>query len=208
MSSRRPDLIAHHLIWTLYGHWLVNDLRGSGSSAIREEKFESLGPIFYGRKPARIQPSRQELKTFHKQAESLLKHPRFWIDDTKRQTIAEAFAEVIASRAYTVWACAVLKNHAHMVIRRHRDDATHMWRQLAETASVKLRQFVDISADHPVWFSRPYKVFLKTPDEVRGRIAYVELNPEKEGLSRQQYAFVQQYNNWPFHKIKSGMLPR
>ncbi len=62
--------------------------------------------------------------------------------------------------------------------------------------------------DHPVWFSRPYKVFLKTPDEVRGRIQYVELNPEKEGLSRQQYAFVQQYNNWPFHKIKSGMLPR
>ncbi len=28
----RPSVIAHHLIWTLYGHWLPNDLRGSGST--------------------------------------------------------------------------------------------------------------------------------------------------------------------------------
>ena len=30
----RPIVIAHHLIWTVYGTWLPNDPRGSGSRAI------------------------------------------------------------------------------------------------------------------------------------------------------------------------------
>src|SRR5688572_27391714 len=173
MSSPRPMIIGHHLIWTLYGHWLPNDLRGSGSSAIREEKFVPLAPVYHGRKPARLQPSRQELNAFHKQAEPLLKHPRFWIDDAKRQAIAEALADVIGACNYTVWACAILKNHAHMVIRVHRDDALTMWESIAEAARQQLCKFDDIGPDHPVWSSRPYKVFLKTPDEVRGRIQYV-----------------------------------
>jgi hypothetical protein len=33
----RQSIITHHLIWTLYGHWLPNDLRGSGSAEIRDE---------------------------------------------------------------------------------------------------------------------------------------------------------------------------
>jgi REP-associated tyrosine transposase len=208
MCSPRPSIIAHHLIWTIYGHWLANDLRGSGSSEIREEKFASLGTVYHGRKPAQLQPSRQELKAFHKQAEPLLKHHRFWIDVAKRQAIANAFAEVIASRNYTVWACAILKNHAHMVIRRHRDDATKLWRELADAAAAKLHQFKDVGPDHPVWSSRPYKVFLRTPDEVRGRIVYVECNPEKEGISKQHFAFVQPYNNWPFHRTAMPRFPR
>ncbi|MFT3786237.1 MAG: hypothetical protein QM770_08735 [Tepidisphaeraceae bacterium] len=37
---------------------------------------------------------------------------------------------------------------------------------------------------------RPYKVYLKSPDAVRGRIDYVERNPLKEGLPPQRYVFV------------------
>jgi hypothetical protein len=95
-----------------------------------------------------------------------------------------------------------------MVIRRHRDVATQMWRIFAEGASAKLRQFADVGEEHPVWSSRPYKVFLRTPDDVRGRIQYVELNPEKEGLSKQHYAFVQPYNHWPYHKSAMARVPR
>ena len=36
----------HHLLWTLYGHWLPNDLRGSGSDELRNAKFAMLGPIY------------------------------------------------------------------------------------------------------------------------------------------------------------------
>lgn len=202
MPTRRPAISAHHLIWTLYGHWLPNDLRGSGSSELHDEKFAPLGPIYHGRKPAREQPTRKELRVFHREAESLLNFTRFWIDDAKRQVISNAIAGTVGERKYTVWACAILSNHVHMVIRRHRDDALAMWCAVADASCKTLREFSYVGCDHPVWSTRPYKVFLRTPDEVHGRIVYVNGNPEKEGLSAQRYDFVQSYNNWPFHKAQ------
>jgi REP element-mobilizing transposase RayT len=205
MSNPRPTIIGHHLIWTLYGHWLANDLRGSGSQELYDDKFAPLGPIYHGRKPKHLQPNRAELRKFHRQAEPLLNFPRFWIEDAKRQAIAKTFARVIAERHYTVWACAILSNHAHMVIRRHHDDALAMWRAFADATRLILREYSDVGSQHPVWSTRPYKVFLRTPDEVRGRIVYVEGNPDKEGLSAQRHDFVQSYNDWPHYKIQAAL---
>jgi hypothetical protein len=44
-----------------------------------------------------------------------------------------------------------------------------------------------------------------TPEVLLGRIACVELNPEKEGLSAQPYDFVQSYSNWPYHKVYAAL---
>jgi REP element-mobilizing transposase RayT len=198
-------IIGHHLIWTLYGHWLPNDLRGSGSVELYDEKLSALGPIHHGRKPEHQQPTRRELREFYRQAEPLLNFPVFWLDDAKRQAIGDAFSKVVKDQGYTVWACAILKNHAHMVIRRHRDDALAMWNAFAEAARSHLREFAGIESAHPIWSTRPYKVFLRTPDEVGGRIEYVNENPRKEGLSDQRYDFVQSYDNWPFYKKQALM---
>ena len=75
---------------------------------------------------------REELRSFYRQAKPLLDFPVFWIDDAKSQAIGKAFGEVIARQNYTVWACAILSNHAHLVIRRHRDDALRMWHVFAD----------------------------------------------------------------------------
>lgn len=200
MPARRPAIIAHHLIWTLYGHWLSNDPRGSGSEAVRDPKFAPLGEVHFGRKPPREQPSRAELKAFYREAAPLLEFPRFWMDEAKRQAIGESFARVVRLRGYTVWACAILANHAHMVVRRHRDDASAIWRAFADGGRQALYDGgFAISTEHPVWAARPYKVFLHTPGEVRGRVEYVELNPLNEGLPPQRFQFVVPYDNWPFH---------
>jgi REP element-mobilizing transposase RayT len=169
---------------------------------LHDEKFASLGPIHHGRKPAREQPTRKELREFHREAEPLLNFTRYWIDAAKRQAIGNAIARIVAERRYTVWACEIMSNHVHMVIRRHRDDALAMWRAVADNSRGTLHEFPDVGCNHPVWSTRPYKVFLRTPEEVSGRIAYVNGNPEKEGLSAQRYDFVQSYNNWPFHKAQ------
>lgn len=73
-SMTRQPVLAHHLIWTLYGHWLPNDPRGSGSSSFIDEKLAPLGEIHQGRKPESEQPSRRELRTFQRHAEPLLTH--------------------------------------------------------------------------------------------------------------------------------------
>src|SRR5688500_20024271 len=116
--SKRPILLndiilASHLVFMGYGHWLPNDPRGSGSTEIRKADFSGLGDIHFGRKDD--QPKRDELREFFREAEPLLDHDILWCDERWRQTIACAFAEVIRQHGYTVWACAILRNHAHLV---------------------------------------------------------------------------------------------
>ena len=43
-------------------------------------------------------------------------------------------------------------------------------------------------------------MFLYTPEDVRGRIDYVQGNPRKEGLLPQDWDFVTVYDNWPHPK--------
>lgn len=181
-------VIAHHLILTGYGHWLPNDPRGSLSKDIRAGKLLPLGPIHYGRKA--VQPSRVELRSFHAQARDLLEHDVLWFDAAKRQAIAEAFAQVMDTRRYTCWACAILSNHAHLVIRKHRDKAETMHDELRRASAIRLRRSADIPDDHPVWSNDRYKKFLSTAEAVERTIRYVENNPVKEGVSSPALAFV------------------
>lgn len=196
-EPRRYDrlVIGSHLILHGYAHWLPNDPRGSGSEELREDKLADLGPIHHGRK--RIQPPRGELKRFYRAAEPRLDFPTIWLDDAKRQAIGGAFARVVVARRYMVWSCAVLPNHAHLCVRRHRDDPLTMWRAFAEESAAALRRFADVPPEHPVWSSRPYKVYLKTPQDVRRVVAYIERNPAKEGLPPQSWSFVTRYDGWP-----------
>jgi hypothetical protein len=196
-APRRSRIIAHHLILTGYGHWLPNDIRGSGSFELEKEELEQLGPIHYGRK--RVQPSKKEISQFFKKAEPLLQFDRIWFDHAKRQAVAGAFAQVIEKR-YTVWACAILKNHAHLCIRAHRDTAEMMWTLLADAARKAVRPFSDVHPDHEIWTRAPYTVFLTTPDQVYDRIGYINDNPAKGGLDPQSWPFVQPYNGWPLHR--------
>src|SRR5258708_39029201 len=165
MRTHDRMIIGHHLILHGYGHWLPNDPRGSGSDEIREGKLVDLGPVHKGRK--RTQPSREELREFKRDAEGKLDFPLLWFDDAKRQALGKSVEEVASAEGCTVWACAVMRNHIHLCIRRHRDDGKTMWNKFAEETSKGLRLFATVAPDHPVWSTRPYKVFLDTPDCVR-----------------------------------------
>lgn len=182
MRSRSRIIIAHHFVFTGYGHCLPNDLRGSGSTEIRFDALGDLGPILRGRQEQ--QPSRSELKSFHRKAAPLLEHRAFWFDAAKRQARAESFALTTQSHGYTLWACAVCSNYSHTIVRRHRDDALTIWDVYADGARITLRSFLEVGTDRPVWADRPYKVFNYERGLVQNRIGYVNDNPGKEGLPR------------------------
>jgi hypothetical protein len=208
MTPRRT-VIASHLILVLYGHWAVNDPRGSGSADFLDLKFAPHpggGPIHFGRKSDGEQPTREELRAFHQQHQELLNFPVFWIvDDVKRREIAAAVADALRTQGYTCYACAICGNHAHIVIRTHKHNALTQWDNIAESIRQRLRfRFPsEISPHHPVISARPYKVFLFTPEDVWSRIHYVESNPPQERLPRQHWDdFVTPYDNWPLHKRK------
>jgi REP element-mobilizing transposase RayT len=191
-------VIAYHLIWTNYGTWLPNDPRGSGSMGVYTPTLAELGEAHFGRK--KLQPARSKVHAFYESAEPLLRFPVVRFDAEQRSAIAEAFCNTVRGHQYTCYACAIMPDHVHLVIRKHLDDAESMIDNLqAESRSLLIEKGI-VPHEHPVWTNGGWKVFLDTPEEVWPRIRYVEGNPKKEGLAKQSWPFVVPYDNWPFHK--------
>jgi len=191
-------IIAHHIILTGYGHWLPNDPRGSLSSEFRNVDLRVLGEIHHGRK--KTQPSVREIRSFYEKAQSLLKYPVLWFDAARMQVIGDAFGEVIRHERLTCYACAVLRNHAHVVIRRHRLRHSRMLELLKAKSKEALVKSKLVPPGHPVWSLDPYVAFKDTTRAVRAAIDYVEGNFVKHHTPRQDWNFLALYDNWPFHK--------
>jgi hypothetical protein len=82
-------VIAYHLIWTLYGWWLPNDLRGSMSRDIASDVISDLGKLHYGRK--RVQPASRDIRAFYENAATALKHPLLLLDAAATAVVAASF---------------------------------------------------------------------------------------------------------------------
>src|SRR5207244_3440866 len=147
-----------HLIWTAYGWWLPNDPRGSSSHEIRVEKIAGLGELHHGRKP--VQPPVREIKEFYDLARNVLKHPLLTFENADIDLIAESFARVINERRYTCYACALMPDHVHVLIRKHRDHAETMIENLQNASREKLIEGGRRATTHPVWGGPGWKVFL------------------------------------------------
>ena len=202
----QPIVIGYHLIWTIYGVWLPNDPRGSGSSTMASDVLRGLGEVHHGRK--RIQPVGDEIRAFYDRATPLLKHPVIRLDPRKprkprmQAETADAFAAVIDEQRYTCYACAIMPDHVHLLIRKHKHQAEDMLQHLRDAS--RLRLSPSFPEDHPVWVGGlGWKVFLYHPNEVRRTIRYIEDNPP----TPQHHSFVKPYDDWPLHPGHSPRSP-
>lgn len=201
-----PIVIAHHLVWTAYGWWLPNDPRGSGSTTIRNDVLAELGELHFGRK--QVQPAGRDVKEFYLQAAEVLKHPLYTFDEGERQIIGAAFAEVVERERYTCWACAIMPDHVHILIRKHKHLAEDMMVNLKEASRAALIKAGCRAPTHPTWIAATgWKVFLDHPEEVRRTIGYIERNPLPLRLPVQRWPFVKEYDNWPLHARHSPNSP-
>jgi REP element-mobilizing transposase RayT len=183
-----------HLIWTAYGWWLPNDPRGSSSHEIRVERIAELGELHEGRK--RIQPPPQAIRTFYEQARQALKHPLLHFNEEDRNLIGDSFGHVVAAERYTCYACAILADHVHALIRKHKHRAEVMIANLQAASRVALATANRRDADHPVWGGPGWKVFLFTQEDMWRIVRYIEKNPRKGGLPDQRWDFVTPYDGW------------
>jgi REP element-mobilizing transposase RayT len=194
-----PLVIAYHLIWTAYGWWLPNDPRGSTSKLIRRDHLKELGDLHFGRK--RIQPASWKVRNFYESAAANLTRPLVIFTSAEIQAVADAFASVIRDCKYTCYACAVMPDHVHILIRKHKHLAEEMIVHLLRAAHARLIDFHYREESQCTWASGAgWKVFLDHPDEVRRTINYIEENPVKIGLPIQNWPFVTTpYDGWPLH---------
>ncbi len=187
-------IAGHHLIWTTYGYWLPNDPRGSMSLEIRNAAIVDLGELHYGRK--RIQPTGRVLREFHEAAQTLLKHSLLTFSEEDVEVIAASFNDAIRQHNYTCYACAVMPDHVHLLIRKHRDQAETMIEHLQEGSRKAVLKLSRREPDHPVWGGPGWKVYLETRDDMVRTATYIEKNPLKAGLPSQSWPFVKKYDGW------------
>ena len=189
-------VLAYHLIWVAYGWWLPNDPRGSTSRVIASDVIGQLGELHYGRK--RVQPASREIRQFYERASEVLKFPLLRFSPREVGLIAEVVGQVTQSEKYTCYACAVMPDHVHVVIRKHRDKAETMIQKIQDATRDAMRGLREDG--HPIWGGPGWKVYLDTPDDIRRTIKYVEDNPIHARAPRQQWDFVTTYDGWPFHR--------
>lgn len=193
----RPIVIAHHLIWTAYGWWLPNDPRGSTSRAVACDVIAELGELHFGRR--KVQPPAYIMKDFHDRAREVLKYPLLKLSPEETLAVAEGFSIAITEHRYTCYACAIMPDHVHILIRKHKHQAEEMIEHLQTASRLRLSTLGLRTPDHPVWASSGWKGFLDHPDEVRRTIRYIEDNPRKWRLPEQHWPFVKEYDGWPLH---------
>jgi REP element-mobilizing transposase RayT len=189
---------AYHIILSAYGFWLPNDPRGSWSTWVRSwELFRAAGPA------TQVATRRSVAKRPHDRAARLrakeaLKYPPVIFNGAQARSVGLGFAEAARDGFYLIHACAVLPDHAHLVVARDGRPVEQINSHLKRAASKRLRQdglhpfgngpLVNESL-HTPWARKGWNVFLDRDDIVRA-IRYVEENPLRQGLPRQSWPFV------------------
>jgi len=202
----RPIVIAHHLIWTTYGSWLPNDPRGSGSTQVRRVELQPFGNAHHGRK--RIQPVGHEIRAFYEHAAPQLQHNVYTLSHEETTFVANAFRQVIKENRYTCYACAIMPDHIHILIRKHKHSAETMIANLKQRSRLRLSEAHPKFRDHPTWTAgHGWQVFLEHPDAVERTIRYIEKNPDGMRLPRQHWDFITPYDRWPLHPGHSENSP-
>jgi REP element-mobilizing transposase RayT len=142
-------VVGHHLIWTAYGWWLPNDPRGSSSHEVRVAPMAELGDLHHGRKT--VQPRSAEIRQFYDQARDILKHELLALSADDICVVGRCLGQVIQRSGYTCYACAVMPDHVHLLIRRHRDKAEMMVEVFQKASRLGMIESGRRAPTHPVW---------------------------------------------------------
>jgi len=189
----RRMVLAYHLILSCYGFWLPNDPRGSWSTEVRRYELLRFGPA------TKVTTHRSVANTQHdyalrQAAKAAMKHPPVILNGIQARAVARGFAQVCEGNGYQIYACAVMPDHAHLLVARHPE---HTAEQMARRLKAKGTQQLNkqgLGFGRTPWARGEWKVYLNTPRDVRRVIRYVQQNPVKAGSKRQDWKFVVPYD--------------
>ena len=122
-------VLGYHLILSAYGFWLPNDQRGSWSAFVRAYELARFGPAtttdirrsIAGR---RFDPTRRVAMRA-----ALARQPVVF-DGRQARAIAVGFADYVGRSLVPIHACAIMPDHAHLVVGRFRLSIERICEQL------------------------------------------------------------------------------
>ena len=128
-----------------------------------------------------------------------------WFDPPLRQKIGEAFGQLVRREKLTCYSCAVLNNHVHLLIRKHRLKAEEMIRLLWKCSRQSIAQM--LPPGHPLWSQDPYVAFKDSPESIRTAIDYIDSNFAKHHIEPQAWDFTVRHEGW-YGSVKPDQEPR
>ncbi|MDP6545482.1 MAG: hypothetical protein QGH60_15970 [Phycisphaerae bacterium] len=129
----------------------------------------------------------------------MLSFPLVEFNRSAIREIADGLGEAMTRYRYTCYACAIMPDHVHLLIRKHKDKAEQMIENVQELVRLRLSASGLRAPGHPVWARSGWKVFLDHPDDIRRTIRYVNNNPSQRKMPPQEWTFVAEYDGWPLH---------
>jgi REP element-mobilizing transposase RayT len=190
-------IIGFHLTWTTYGHWFPNDPRGSWSDEVWKPQLEAIRELDAERRI--IEPEsvpQEELQAFLDAARTQLKWPTVQLAETEVPVAAKSFAQAASLIGLEIFACAIMSNHVHLVVERHRDSYERIVNRLKGQASQEIRRLrgypsVVVRRDRvPIWTDRYWVRYIAHDEQMECAIEYVRNNPVRERLPEQKWDFV------------------
>ena len=192
----------YHLILGAYGFWLPNDPRGSWSDFVGKWELLRFGRTTKSlERRSLLDLTEEELVEREVQRRSL-KYPAVQLTGVQALAVAQGFASKCQSSNYTVWGCAILPEHTHLVLARHTYEVEKIARLLKGEATREvmkqnlhpLARFAKPGERPPrMWAEHEWKVYLDSEESIRNAIQYVEENPLKEDKPPQKWSFVEPF---------------
>ena len=191
-------VIGYHAIIGMYGFWLPNDPRGSWSDFVSHyELYRRAGPAT---KTTTTHSLAYQPHDHQQRIDAKETLPRDPVIFNGHQTLAavNGFGDYVRKSGLKIWACAILPDHVHVVVARFRLTIEQFVIQLKGAATRRLLEGSIHPCGKVIGGRRPprcfargeWKVYLDTPEDLVRSVAYVEDNPEKEGLKPQKWPFV------------------
>ena len=130
-------ILAHHIIFTAYGFWLPNDPRGSWSESVKAWELIRFGipKQVATRRSVATRPHNHALRFA---AKKVLRYPPVHFNGLQARAVAHGLRWTIDRSDFTFHACAILPDHVHVVVARHRIHARQILNQLKGEASKAL----------------------------------------------------------------------
>ncbi len=189
----------YHVIIPAYGFWLPNDPRGSWSDMVRKWELLRFGSSTKSLERRTQNELTVEEQRQREQARRALVYPPVHFTDEQILNIAAGFAQRSQRSNYTIWACAVLAEHTHLVLARHVFEVEKMAIQLKGAATRELQRL----GIHPqakckrqgnrlphMWAENLWKVYLDSEQAIDNAVHYVRENPQREGALTQDWCWV------------------
>ncbi len=194
-------VLAYHLILSAYGFWLPNDERGSWSQFVRAYELARYGPAT--KTTTRRSVAHRRYDPIRRDAMvAALARKSVVFDGHQARAVARGLSDYAARSPVPIYACAVMPNHAHLVLGRSRLLIERVCEQLKGAATAQLnREGRHPFADQPYrngrlptpWARKGWWVFLDRAADIRRAIRYVNANPVRAGLRPQRWSFVTAY---------------